>query len=126
MSPTSRPRVAPLRPSPQNAHRLGIPEQLSLCIEGGGPANAHSQPLWNSAKRPNGHAVALPTGTDRILSTRQIVAITGHHRCTIYRWMQAGKFPQRHGYKGLTTGWRQSEITSWLAGDKSTERQSSA
>ena len=119
MSPTRRPRAAPTRPSSQtarNAHRSGIPEQLPLRIDGEGPA--HAQLLCNSTQTTNGHAVALPAGTDRILTTRQIVAITGHHRGTIYRWMQAGKFPQRHGYKGLKTGWRQSEITSWLAGDK--------
>jgi predicted DNA-binding transcriptional regulator AlpA len=56
------------------------------------------------------------TGIDRILSTRDVVAITKHHRATLHRWIRAGKFPPRHTVQGLILGWRESDITSWLAG----------
>ena len=52
---------------------------------------------------------------DTLLRTADVVRIVNHHRCTIYRWMRAGAFPQRHRGKG----WKRSEIERWLAGDSS-------
>jgi prophage regulatory protein len=96
----------------------GGPEQLSLSIDVACvPLRASNRALESAAsERPCGEIVPALAGPDRILRTRQIVALTGHHRCTIYRWMQAGKFPQRHRFNGLPAGWRQSEVASWLAG----------
>ena len=54
---------------------------------------------------------------DQILKMNDVVRIAGHHRCTIYRWMHAGKFPKQHSFKGQHAGWRRSEIERWLAGD---------
>ena len=50
---------------------------------------------------------------DALLRTSDVVRIVNHHRCTLYRWMRAGAFPQRHRGKG----WKRSEIERWLAGD---------
>jgi predicted DNA-binding transcriptional regulator AlpA len=85
------------------------PQQLLLSIGTESRVPGDPTPQFD-AKQP-------PSDTDSILTTRQVVAITGHHRCTLYRWMEAGKFPRRHVFRGLKTGWRRSEITSWLAGD---------
>jgi predicted DNA-binding transcriptional regulator AlpA len=52
---------------------------------------------------------------DALLRTADVVRIVNHHRCTLYRWMRAGAFPQRHRGKG----WKRSEIERWLAGDAS-------
>jgi predicted DNA-binding transcriptional regulator AlpA len=52
---------------------------------------------------------------DALLRTADVVRIVKYHRCTLYRWMRAGAFPQRHRGKG----WKRSEIERWLAGDVS-------
>lgn len=40
------------------------------------------------------HVERLP-GIDQVLGTRDIERITGRHRCTIYRWVRAGTFPEK-------------------------------
>jgi predicted DNA-binding transcriptional regulator AlpA len=62
--------------------------------------------------RCSGNAVQTD---DALLRTAEVVRIVNHHRCTLYRWMRAGAFPQRHRGKG----WKRSEIERWLAGDTS-------
>jgi predicted DNA-binding transcriptional regulator AlpA len=60
--------------------------------------------------RPSDNAVKTD---DALLRTADVVRIVNHHRCTLYRWMRAGAFPQRHRGKG----WKRSEIERWLASD---------
>jgi len=62
---------------------------------------------------PNDRIAAL----DQILTTRDVVAIVGHHRCTLFRWMSAGQFPYKHSFRGRKVGWLRSDIEEWLAGD---------
>lgn len=63
-----------------------------------------------SGVRCSGNAVETD---DAILRTPDVVRIVNHHRCTLYRWMRKGAFPQRHRGKG----WKRSDIERWLAGD---------
>ena len=65
-----------------------------------------------SGVRSSGNGVQTD---DALLRTADVVRIVKHHRCTLYRWMRAGAFPQRHRGKG----WKRSEIERWLAGDAS-------
>ena len=51
-------------------------------------------------------------GIDQVLSTRDIERITGRHRCTIYRWVLAGTFPEKRAGGGR--GWLRSDIERWL------------
>jgi predicted DNA-binding transcriptional regulator AlpA len=51
-------------------------------------------------------------GIDQVLSTRDIERITGRHRCTIYRWVLAGTFPERRAGGGR--GWLRSDVERWL------------
>jgi len=51
---------------------------------------------------------------DQVLSTRQVVEITGKHRVTIYRWIRAGIFPEKHESRGHKVGWLRSDIETWL------------
>jgi prophage regulatory protein len=51
---------------------------------------------------------------DQVLSTREIVRITGRHRVTIYRWIQAGLFPRKHETRGHKVGWLRSDVQRWL------------
>jgi predicted DNA-binding transcriptional regulator AlpA len=59
----------------------------------------------------------LPSTLDRILTTRKVVEIVGHHRSTLYRWMRVGDFPKKHSFRGRKVGWLRSEVEKWLAGD---------
>jgi len=51
-------------------------------------------------------------GIDQVLSTRDIERITGRHRCTIYRWVRAGTFPEKRAGGGR--GWLRSDVERWL------------
>ena len=51
-------------------------------------------------------------GMDQVLGTHDIERITGRHRCTIYRWILAGTFPQNRAPGGK--GWLRSDVEKWL------------
>ena len=53
-------------------------------------------------------------GIDQVLSTHDVERITGRHRCTIYRWVLAGTFPEKRAGGGR--GWLRSDIERWLQG----------
>lgn len=53
---------------------------------------------------------------DQLLHTNDVVRITGRHRCTIYRWVQAGGFPPKNGGGGR--GWLRSDVERWLGGSR--------
>ena len=57
-----------------------------------------------------------PAPIDQVLSTRDIVKITGRHRITIYRWIRAGIFPKNHEAHGHKVGWLRSDVEQWLRG----------
>ena len=60
------------------------------------------------------HVERLP-GIDQVLGTHDIERITGRHRCTIYRWVRAGAFPEKRAGGGH--GWLRSDVERWLEGD---------
>ena len=62
---------------------------------------------------------ARVTGIDQVLNTHDIEQITGRHRCTIYRWVRAGTFPEKHAGGGR--GWLRSDAERWLKGERSSE-----
>jgi len=78
--------------------------------------------------KPKSKAPALPGANaesqadrqqiDQLLSTRDVVRITGKHRCTIYRWIRAGTFPAKRAGGGR--GWLRSDIERWLGSGNST------
>jgi predicted DNA-binding transcriptional regulator AlpA len=92
---------------------MGTSGQLALAIEapteGASPA---SQPELFIVSNSRSNGSASPA-EDALLRTSDVVRIVRHHRCTLYRWMRAGEFPQRHRGKG----WKRSEIERWLASD---------
>jgi predicted DNA-binding transcriptional regulator AlpA len=96
--------------------------QLSLSI-GAPPAGAAVRPLAappKSAKRltaPRETPYRVSSETDEILRTRDVVRIIKHHRCTLFRWVRAKKFPPKHQLAGLSPGWRRSDVMAWLAGE---------
>ncbi len=60
-------------------------------------------------------------GIDQVLGTHDVERITGRHRCTIYRWVKAGTFPEKRAGGGQ--GWLRSDVERWLQGAVSSPRQ---
>jgi predicted DNA-binding transcriptional regulator AlpA len=58
---------------------------------------------------------------DEILWMRDVVQLTGKHRCTIHRWMHQGFFPPKNAPRGRPTGWLRSTIEQWLLGAPPTQ-----
>lgn len=89
--------------------------QLALAIEAPterASASRKPEPVVVSSAPSRGNAASA---ADAILRTPDVVRMVNHHRCTLYRWMRAGKFPRRHRGKG----WKRSEIERWFASDAS-------
>jgi predicted DNA-binding transcriptional regulator AlpA len=118
-SRTSTQRVAAMsefplasgRTAPQ--HELPREAQLSLAIDS--PGSGVGAKLI--AKETNKRAIAL----DEILWMRDVVRLTGKHRCTIHRWMHQGIFPPKNAPRGRPTGWLRSTIEQWLLGAPPTQ-----
>ena len=51
----------------------------------------------------------------RLLRTKQVTAITGLSRMTIYRLERSGLFPLRRKLGKNSVGWLDEDITSWIA-----------
>jgi predicted DNA-binding transcriptional regulator AlpA len=84
--------------------------QLPLAVSEAHPRRSPSI-TRSRASSPASQRIA---GIDQVLSTRDIEQITGRHRCTIYRWVCAGKFPAKRAGGGR--GWLRSDIECWLNG----------
>lgn len=52
---------------------------------------------------------------ERLLRLRQVQAITGLSRSTIYAWMGSGDFPRQVRLGARSVAWRESEILDWIA-----------
>jgi predicted DNA-binding transcriptional regulator AlpA len=112
-------RVAPMsefplasgRTAPQ--HELLREAQLSLAIDS--PGSGVGAKLI--AKETKKRAIAL----DEILWMRDVVQLTGKHRCTIHRWVHQGIFPAKNAPRGRPTGWLRSTIEQWLLGAPPTQ-----
>jgi predicted DNA-binding transcriptional regulator AlpA len=68
-----------------------------------------SAPEHKRAERPLPERVS---GIDQVLGTHDVERITGRHRCTIYRWVRAGAFPEKRAGGGR--GWLRSDVERWL------------
>jgi prophage regulatory protein len=76
------------------------------------PTEARKEAPDRNDPRPARSGDARPI--DQVLSTRDIVMITGRHRITIYRWIRAGIFPRKHEAHGHKVGWLRSDVEQWL------------
>lgn len=50
----------------------------------------------------------------RILSMKEVCALTGYSRTQIYRLERAGKFPRRRKMSANKIGFIQSEVEAWI------------
>jgi prophage regulatory protein len=53
--------------------------------------------------------------TDRVLSKKEVVSLTGLSKSTVYAYIQKGIFPAqiRLGFKRV--GWLESELMDWIS-----------
>ncbi len=56
----------------------------------------------------------MPDVPDRILRIKTVLERTGLSRSTLYRRIQAGKFPAQVRIAERCTGWRESAVNGWL------------
>ncbi|MGC9984731.1 MAG: AlpA family transcriptional regulator [Polyangia bacterium] len=56
----------------------------------------------------------LPSAGTRILRRRQVEALTGWARSTIYQGMAEGRFPKPIHLGPRSVGWLASEIEGWV------------
>jgi prophage regulatory protein len=52
--------------------------------------------------------------TERLLRLRDVKTTTGLGSSTIYRYIQAGKFPPPVKVGGFSSRWRESQIHAWI------------
>ncbi len=72
------------------------------------------------ARRADGRGAVMPP---RLLSLREVMALTGVSRDTIYRWGRLKKFP-RHLRIGMRCSrWREDEILAWMVAAATTRDQ---
>ena len=51
---------------------------------------------------------------DRILRLKTVLAQTGLCRSTLYRKVDAGKFPRQIQISDRCVGWRESQVRDWM------------
>lgn len=51
---------------------------------------------------------------DRILRLPMVLSLTGLCRSTLYRKLDAGKFPRRVQISERCVGWRESQVREWM------------
>jgi predicted DNA-binding transcriptional regulator AlpA len=75
--------------------------------------------------RPIRKRASLPAAPPpkEILDMRDIVRMTGRHRCTIHRWIALGLFPKKSLPRGRPYGWSPLDIDRWLHGDAAKRAQ---
>lgn len=52
--------------------------------------------------------------SNRLLSEKDVLKLTGISRATLWRWQQAGDFPQRRQIGPRRVAWLESELDAWL------------
>jgi len=52
--------------------------------------------------------------TDRFLKLREVIAMTGLSRTTIYRKMGEGAFPKPFALSPACVRWRETHISAWM------------
>lgn len=118
VAPVSEVLMKPRRQSFYNEPRSGAHNQLSLAI--GSPASSLRPKPAIRQSLDNRH-LKRAIDLDEILWMRDVVQLTGKHRCTIHRWMHSGVFPKKNAPRSRPTGWLRSTIERWLLGSPPTE-----
>ena len=58
--------------------------------------------------------------TDRLLLPREVQDICRISNATLYRLLEAGRFPRPIRLGSRSTRWKQSELLEWLEGQRDT------
>lgn len=62
-----------------------------------------------------GECPPTPSFVDRLIRLREVQALAGIGRNTVYSWMADGKFPLPVDLGGCRVAWRLSDINAWIA-----------
>jgi len=101
-----------MKGNPGPTHMADDEQQFQLPFAG-----ARVRTRSSAVSTDRGLQPAVPqrvAGIDQVLGTHYIERITGRHRCTIYRWVRAGTFPEKRAGGGR--GWLRSDVERWLGG----------
>jgi len=52
---------------------------------------------------------------DRLISIKQVTALTSFRRSTIYSWIKQGRFPMPHKVGTQSSRWSDFEVREWIA-----------
>lgn len=63
---------------------------------------------------------------NRMLNIREVAAITGLSRATIYEWMTKGLFPASRRLGPHRVGWPAETVSSWLESRPTNDKQLAA
>jgi predicted DNA-binding transcriptional regulator AlpA len=94
--------------------------QLALAI---GPARVEAVEQKPRSKRSKPQCRSVDV--EPILWMRDVVELTGKHRCTIHRWIHEGEFPKKDAPKERPRGWLRSTYEQWLRGEHGQQRANS-
>lgn len=74
-----------------------------------------SAPVAGGTRTVNPSAALPALAEDRLVRMPELERRTGMSRSTIYRRIEAGRFPDRIPLAGNIAAWRESEIADWMA-----------
>jgi len=69
---------------------------------------------WQPVDKALWETCGMLEATMRLFRTKQVMAVTGLSRMTIYRLERAGLFPARRRLGENSVGWIDDDITSWI------------
>ena len=72
-------------------------------------------------KSPVQGEIEMPT---RILRRPHVLDRIGASRATLYRWMEAGRFPRPVRLGPQAVGWREDEVDEWIESRERADRGS--
>ena len=79
--------------------------------------DAEALRIFDVASRRLPPLVPVAADNDHIIRLKQVIARTGMCKSSIYREIERGSFPAQVKLGRKAVGWRNSEISAWIAGD---------
>ena len=108
-NPQANPAIPPKAPA-------AAPEEAAQEQQGTVP------PISGNSQPPNGNPGGQGLHPLQILSIREVEAMVGFDKSTVYRKIAAGRFPDRVRLSPNRVGWLRGEIEAWLR-DRADERK---
>jgi prophage regulatory protein len=62
------------------------------------------------------HDASVPSGPRKMLGVRQVLALVPFSRATLYKEMDAGRFPKAREIAPRRVAWYESDVREWQEG----------